>query len=142
MTTMAEIAEGYELGPVDRTPDPLDLFLYSASVWLPHRIHYDVPHTTGSEGHPGLLVQGPLQGVYLMQLLTRAFGPTLDIRGFTFRHQVPVYAEQTLSCRGLITAVDHATGEVTCELWTELADGTRATIAEASCIVSAQAPGL
>ena len=132
MTALSEVTEGVELLPLERTPDPLDLFLYSAAVWLPHRIHYDVPYTTGVEGHPGLLVQGPLQGVYLMQVLTTAFGSDIDVRRFTFRHQVPVYAGQTLTCRGRVTSVDHAGGEVVFELETELADGRKATVAEAA----------
>ena len=131
MTAPAGLSEGFEFPPLERTPDALDLFLYSASVWLPHRIHYDVPHTTGVEGHPALVVQGPLQGVYLMQLLTAHIGVTAEVKRFAFRHQVPVYVDQTLRCRGRVSAVDAAAGELTCELWTELEDGRRATVAEA-----------
>ena len=131
MTALSDVFDGFEFAPADHTPDALDLFLYSASVWLPHRIHYDVPHTTGHEGHPALLVQGPLQGVYLMQLLTGTFGAAVDVRRFTFRHQVPVYVDQTLSCRGRVTSMDREAGEVVCELWTELDDGRHATVAEA-----------
>jgi hydroxyacyl-ACP dehydratase HTD2-like protein with hotdog domain len=131
MTALGDVTEAFELQSVQRSPDPLDLFLYSASVWLPHRIHYDVPHTTGVEGHPALLVQGPLQGVYLMQLLTTTFGSDIDVRSFTFRHQVPVYAGQTMLCCGRVTAVDRDSREVVFELWTELDDHQRATVAEA-----------
>ena len=50
-----------------RNPSALDLFMFSASAWLLHRIHYDTPYTIEHEGHPGLLIHGPLQGVYLVQ---------------------------------------------------------------------------
>ena len=131
MTAPADVSEGLEFTPLERTPDAMDLFLYSASVWLPHRIHYDVPHTTGTEGHPALLVQGPLQGVFLMQLIAANLGSAATVTSFVFRHQVPVYVDQTLVCKGRVSAVDQATGSVTCELWTELDDGRRATVAEA-----------
>jgi hydroxyacyl-ACP dehydratase HTD2-like protein with hotdog domain len=131
VTPLSEVAEGMQLSPSERTPDSVDLFLYSAAVWLPHRIHYDAPYTTGGEGHPGLLVQGPLQGVYLMQLLTASFGDGVRVVRFVFRHQTPVYVGQTLRCQGQVRSVDRAAGEVVCELWTELDDGTRATVAEA-----------
>lgn len=132
MTLPHDVREGFELQPLVRTPDPLDLFLYSAAVWLPHRIHYDLRHTTQAEGHPGLVVQGPLQGVYLMQLLTANFGAGTEVDTFVFRHQVPVYVDQTLSCGGRVVAHDAAAGTMTCELWTELEDGRRATVAAAT----------
>ena len=132
MTALAQVAEGFELAPLERAPDPMDLFLYSASVWLPHRIHYDVPYTTEAEGHPGLLVQGPLQGVYLMQVLTANFGSDVVVTQFTFRHKVPVYVDQPLRCAGRVSRVDADAGTVTCELWTEFTDGRQATVAEAT----------
>lgn len=131
---MTAVAEGRELGPITRAPDAVDLFLYSAAVWLPHRIHYDQPYTTEVEGHPGLLVQGPLQGVYLTQLLAETFGPGAELRSLRFRHQAPVHAGQTLVCRGQVVAV--AGPSVTCELWTELDDGRRATLAEAEVVLT------
>ena len=140
MTNVPDVAEGFELVSFERAPDPVDLFLYSASVWLPHRIHYDVPYTTGIEGHPGLLIQGPLQGVYLMQVVTATFGSDVDVTRFTFRHQVPVYVDQRLRCAGRVTAVDAAAGAIICELWTELDDGRRATVAEAHLAMSPREP--
>ena len=129
------IVEGMSLGPLTRAPDAMDLFLYSAAVWLPHRIHYDEPYTTEVEGHPALLVQGPLQGVYLTQLLGESFGDAVELRSLRFRHQAPVYVGQTLVCRGVVNAVDTAARTVACELWTELEDGRRATAAEAEVVL-------
>ena len=56
------------------TPSALDLFMFSASSWLLHRIHYDTPFTIEHDGHPGLLIHGPLQGVYLVQTAEAWFG--------------------------------------------------------------------
>lgn len=44
----------------------VDLFRYSALLKVYHRIHYDAAYATGEEGHPGLLVHGPLLGQVLI----------------------------------------------------------------------------
>lgn len=51
---------------VDATP--MLLFRYSAVTFNTHRIHYDYPYVTGTEGYPGLLVHGPLQATLLLNL--------------------------------------------------------------------------
>jgi 3-methylfumaryl-CoA hydratase len=61
-----------------------------------HRIHYDRPYVTGTEGYPGLLVHGPLIATLLLDLFrrmlpeaklcastTRAVSPLYDIADFT-----------------------------------------------------------
>jgi hydroxyacyl-ACP dehydratase HTD2-like protein with hotdog domain len=121
-----------ELPVAQRRPDAMDLFLFSAAVWLPHRIHYDEPYTTGTEGHPALLVHGPLQAVYLTQLLTAHFGPAARLDHFTYRHETPVYLGATLTCRGRVTAVDRDARTAGCEVWTELEDGRRTTVGQAA----------
>jgi hydroxyacyl-ACP dehydratase HTD2-like protein with hotdog domain len=119
---------GDALTPLVRTPDAVDLFLYSAAVWLPHRIHYDLDWTTRVEGHAGLLVQGPLQGVYLSQLLRANFGRAARLTRLRLRHTAPVHAGTTLTCGGEVTA---ATGDtLTCALWVDTPD-TRVTTGDA-----------
>ncbi len=49
-------------------PSPLLLFRYSALTFNGHRIHYDPPYATDTEGYPGLLVHGPLQATLLLNL--------------------------------------------------------------------------
>ncbi|HEX5995820.1 MAG TPA: hypothetical protein VFY84_11820 [Jiangellales bacterium] len=120
-------AVGDILEPVTFTPDAVDLFQFSAAIWLTHRIHYDQPYTTGVEGHPALLVHGPLQAVYLTQVVRRSLGNGVRFAAITFRHATPVYAGTALTCGGEVTAVDAATGSVTCDVWSELPDGKRAT---------------
>jgi 3-methylfumaryl-CoA hydratase len=50
------------------TPDPVLLFRYSALTFNGHRIHYDHPYATQAEGQEGLLVHGPLQATWLLNL--------------------------------------------------------------------------
>jgi hydroxyacyl-ACP dehydratase HTD2-like protein with hotdog domain len=127
-----DLTPDQELLAEQRTPDAMDLFLFSAAIWLPHRIHYDQPYTTEEEGHPALLVHGPLQAVYLSQLLSGHFGPAATLARFTYRHETPVYLGATLTCRGRVTTVDRDARSAECEVWTELEDGRRTTVGQAT----------
>ncbi|MDA3858965.1 MAG: MaoC family dehydratase N-terminal domain-containing protein [Roseovarius sp.] len=56
------------------TPDTTLLFRYSALTFNGHRIHYDYPYATEVEGYDGLVVHGPLQAIWMMNLATKVFG--------------------------------------------------------------------
>ncbi len=56
------------------TPDPVMLFRYSAITFNGHRIHYDQAYATGQEGYPGLVVNGGLTGLLLLELFKQAAG--------------------------------------------------------------------
>jgi hydroxyacyl-ACP dehydratase HTD2-like protein with hotdog domain len=109
-----------------RTPTAVDLFMFSAAAWLVHRIHYDVPYTVEHEGHPGLLIHGPLQGVYLMQAAQAAMGGR-RLRAISYRHSAPAHLGDTLTCGGSIGAVDEAGGTVTVDVWAKKQDDTVTT---------------
>jgi hydroxyacyl-ACP dehydratase HTD2-like protein with hotdog domain len=118
-------AVGEEAPVKERTPTALDLFMFSASSWLLHRIHYDTPFTTEHDGHPGLLIHGPLQGVYLVQTAESWLGDGARLRTITYRHLAPAYLGDTLECGGKVTALDEDGIEV--ELWARKTDGTVTT---------------
>ena len=52
--------------------DPVLLFRFSALTFNGHRIHYDQPYVTGTEGYPGLIVHGPLLGMLQIELARRS----------------------------------------------------------------------
>jgi 3-methylfumaryl-CoA hydratase len=71
------------------TPDPTLLFRFAALTFNAHRIHYDRTYATSVEGYPGLVVQGPLTAVLLMELVRcHARRP---VNTFTFRAQAPLF---------------------------------------------------
>jgi len=72
------------------TPDPVLLFRYSAITFNAHRIHYDTPYTVQTEGYPGLLVQGTLLALLLLELC-REFQPDTPVHKFSYRAVRPVY---------------------------------------------------
>ena len=76
--------------------DPVLLFRFSALTFNGHRIHYDQPYVTGTEGYPGLIVHGPLLGLLQMELARRSNRDKIP-RSFEFRALSPVYAGTAFS---------------------------------------------
>lgn len=76
-------------------PSAALLFRYSALTFNGHRIHYDAPYVTDTEGYPGLIVHGPMQATMLVQFAQklrgtrpaqfdfRSLSPLFDIADFT-----------------------------------------------------------
>ena len=62
MPDINNIKIGDTLPERQHTASNVSLFVYNAAVWNPHRIHYDERYTTEVEGHPGVVIDGPLQG--------------------------------------------------------------------------------
>lgn len=60
-----------------RPTDPTLLFRFSAVCFNTHRIHYDLPYVTSVEGYPGLIVNGGLMSLLLMDLFRRETGQLL-----------------------------------------------------------------
>jgi 3-methylfumaryl-CoA hydratase len=71
-------------------PDPVLLFRFSALTFNGHRIHYDHPHVTKTEGYPGLIVHGPLLAIFLLDLVRRE-RPDARLAEFSFRAFRPVF---------------------------------------------------
>ena len=53
------------------TPDPVQLFRYSALTFNGHRIHYDRDYCRTVEGYPGLVVHGPYSATLLVDHFLR-----------------------------------------------------------------------
>ena len=80
-------------------PDPVLLFRYSALTFNGHRIHYDHPFATGSEGYDGLVVHGPILATFLLDLLRRQF-PDATVDSFEFRALAAVTGMNEFSVHG------------------------------------------
>lgn len=76
--------------------DPVLLFRFSALTFNGHRIHYDQPYVTGTEGYPGLIVHGPLMGMLQVELARRSNAGKV-VRRFEFRALSPVFAGAAFS---------------------------------------------
>lgn len=71
------------------TPTPTLLFRYSAMTFNGHRIHYDMPFATQTEGYPGLIVHGPMQATLLCQTAADIGGSAP--KTFRFRSLSPIF---------------------------------------------------
>lgn len=80
-------------------PDPVLLFRFSALTYNAHRIHYDADYATGVEGHPGLVVHGPLLALLCFELPRRQ-APRQRVTQLSFRARSPVYVGQLCTVTG------------------------------------------
>jgi 3-methylfumaryl-CoA hydratase len=72
------------------TPDALTLFRFSALTFNSHRIHYDAPYAESVEKLPGLVVQGKLIALQLIETVRRA-APEAALRQYAYRSARPLY---------------------------------------------------
>ncbi len=107
-------------------PDPVMLFRYSALTFNGHRIHYDQPFSTGSEGYQGLVVHGPLMATLLLDLLRRE-RPNATVRNFDFRAISTAFDTDDFTVHGQ----PEADGK-TFQLWARRHDGALAMQATAT----------
>lgn len=83
-------------------PDPTLLFRYSAVTFNGHRIHYDWPYVTETEGYPGLVVHGPLIATLNLRAFVRA-NPQLKVRRFSYRGVRPLICPDAFQVGGRLT---------------------------------------
>lgn len=95
----------------------VSLFMYNAAVWNHHRIHYDEKYTTEVEHHPGVVIDGPLQGDWLSQVALNWVGDAGDVTRFGYANRRAAYLGEVLTSGGQVTAVDVATGTVELDLF-------------------------
>lgn len=107
------------------SPDPVQLFRYSALTFNGYRIHYDRTYATEVEGYPGLIVHGPLIASLLTDLISREL-PDRTIREFSFRAIAPLFDTEPFSVHGRLEPEGHRV-----MLWAANSRGELAMQAEA-----------
>ena len=70
------------------------LFRYSAITDNPHRIHYDQPYASGTEGYPALVVNGSLPLMFLLEMHRAAAGR--EVRTLETRNLAPMFCGRAL----------------------------------------------
>lgn len=101
----------------------VSLFLYNAAIWNPHRIHYDLRYVTEAERHPGIVIDGPLQGDWLTQTVFEWLGENGTMVEFEYSNRRASYLGDRLTAGGRVAAIDHEEGLVTLELFITTDDG-------------------
>ena len=120
---ITQLKVGALLPTREHCPTNVSLFLYNAAVWNAHRIHYDAPYTTQIERHPGIVIDGPLQGDWLAQCAVNWVGEFGSLQRFQYSNRRACYLGDTLVSGGQVIAVSVATGQVTVDLWVRNAAG-------------------
>ena len=106
------------------TPDPVLLFRYSALTFNGHRIHYDHPYVTKTEGYPDLVMNGGLTTLLVYELArTHASTP---IRCMSSRNVRALFVNRPITLGG-----EPSTDNRTAKLWALDQDGALALTAEA-----------
>jgi 3-methylfumaryl-CoA hydratase len=97
--------------------DPALIFRYSALTFNAHRIHYDLPYARDVEGYPGLVINGGLIALLLIES-ARPHLPS-PIAGYSARAMSPLFIGQNVTFNGKLDA-DQVV------LWVSGPDGGRA----------------
>ena len=80
-------------------PDEALLFRYSAITDNPHRIHYDLAYAMGTEGYPGLVVNGSIPAMFLLELFRATTGR--EPATFTSRNVAPMFSGRPLQLNAM-----------------------------------------
>lgn len=123
MINLQDLAVGDALPTRQYTATNVSLFLYNAIVWNPHRIHYDRDYTINVEGHPEIVIDGPLQGDWLSQVVTHWAGDQGVMQTFRYSNRRASYLGETLTSGGSVKAVNVDAGTVELDLFIKNADG-------------------
>ncbi len=117
MPRLTEIDIGHLLPERTFTATNVSLFLYNAAIWNPHRIHYDERYVTAVEHHPGIVIDGPLQGDWLTQAVFEWIGEAGEFIEFEYSNRKASYLGDTLTSGGAVAAIDRASSLVTLDLF-------------------------
>jgi itaconyl-CoA hydratase/mesaconyl-C4 CoA hydratase len=88
-------------------PTPTLLFRYSAVTFNGHRIHYDYPYVTETEGYPGLVVHGPMIATFNLRAFIRG-NPGKRVRHFAYRGVRPLNVPDAFRVGGRIVEAGKA----------------------------------
>ena len=100
-----DVSAGEELPAMVKNASRAQLFLFSAATNNPHRIHYDREYAA-VEGHPDVLVHGPLQGAWLHQFVAEWAGPKGRVSGLSWQNRARAFPESDLTFRGRVTEIE------------------------------------
>ncbi|KAL7783621.1 hypothetical protein V8C37DRAFT_413667 [Trichoderma ceciliae] len=80
---------------------PVGLFRFSALTFNGHKIHYNQDWTRTAEGHPGVVVHGPLNVICLLDYWRDVHGGGIGPDEISYRAMSPVYAGEEYCVRTL-----------------------------------------
>lgn len=103
-TRFAEATVGGEIPAGTAQVNEVQLFFFSAATNNGHRVHYDRQYATQVEGHPDLLVHGPLQVALMARTITDWIGPGGRLLSIRVRYVTSVFPGEQLRFEGRVAA--------------------------------------
>ena len=123
MLRYEDITVGSELPSRDHTATIVQLFMYNAAIWNPHRIHFDHSYATEEEGYDAIVLDGPLQGDWISQVVTDWIGEDASMVSFGYANRRAAYLGETMTAGGQIEEKNDETREVKISLYLKNAQG-------------------
>ena len=123
MTAYEKIKVGDALPSRDHTAGIVQLFMYNAAIWNPHRIHFDHAYATQEEGYPGIVLDGPLQGDWIGQVVTDWIGDDATLVSFGYANRRAAFLGETMTAGGQVEEKDDSKREVKVRLFLKNAEG-------------------
>ena len=119
-----DVAVGDTIPPATERVTNTQLFFFSAATYNGHRIHYDLPYAR-SEGHPTIIVHGPLQSALMAKMLRDWVGPRGRLLRLRTQNRASAFPDEDLVFTGRVTAtrIEDGTGIVECDVWEQNGDG-------------------
>jgi 3-methylfumaryl-CoA hydratase len=128
---MDSVSVGDRLDTLEKTFTRPQLFRFSAIRWNPHRVHYDPVYAAEEEGHPDVLVHGPLHEAAIQQLLLTWAGSDGELVELTCRTVGRGVPERPYFVEAEVTAIDEDDERIVFDVWTHQ-DGDRCAEGSAS----------
>jgi acyl dehydratase len=91
-----DVSVGDLLSPQEHAIGAVQMFLFSSATNNAHRIHYDYRWATDIEGHPDIVVHGPLQAALMAKMLTDWAGPRGQLVRISVRNERAAFAGELL----------------------------------------------
>jgi len=123
MSAYDKIKVGDALPSRDHTAGIVQLFMYNAAIWNPHRIHFDNAYATQEEGYPGIVLDGPLQGDWIGQVVTDWIGDDATLVSFGYANRRAAFLGETMTAGGQVEEKDDSKREVKVSLFLRNAQG-------------------
>jgi hydroxyacyl-ACP dehydratase HTD2-like protein with hotdog domain len=116
--------EGAEIPALVKHPSPMQLFMFSATTWNRHLIHYNTEFAI-SDGLQNVAVHRALIGGFFSQMLSDWLGQAGTIRTLAWSVRGSAAIDKPLTCRGklLERRLDGDERLVSCEVWAENHEG-------------------
>ena len=117
MLNYGAINVGDELPSREHTANIVQLFMYNAAIWNPHRIHFDHAYATEEEGYPGIVLDGPLQGDWIAQVVTDWIGEDASLVSFGYTNRRAAMLGETMTAGGKVESKNDDQKEISVSLF-------------------------